>query len=299
MMGELFENMKEHGEAVSSLFPFRESFYGRLGYVGFPQMRLMEFSPLNLSPILKVDVPGEVEVVHIKEGFDEYWEFLKGIQPTVHGLSLHPESAAVGMRDRGQNWLAVARHNGHILGTMMYSISGYGKELNISQFYYTNSQGKYLLLQWMARHGDHVKTIWLKSQATDLLETWAYDLQLAVHTRFHVNPFHPTPMGRVTIVEYLSGMQVGDGKFSATITDPYCEWNNGTYTFEGSNGELKVSKTSKADFELSIEGLSALVFCGSDPADFVYRGWGNPPEKAQAAMRQMFPSAFPFIHSDF
>lgn len=299
LMGKMFENMRDTGEVVSGLFPFRESFYGRMGYVGFPQMRLMEFSPLHLSPLLKADISGDVEVCHIKEGFDTYWEFMKDIQPDIHGLALHPESAVVRLRDRGNYWLAIARHEGKVLGLMLYGIAGYGKELNVSEFFYTNSQGKYLLMQWLARHGDHVKTIWLKSQATDLLEIWSYDLQLAVHTRHSVSPFHPTPMGRVVIVEDLGGIRIGDSKFSATITDSYCEWNNGSFVFEVVEGKLQVSRTNKADSELSIEGLSALVFCGSDPADFVYRGWGNPSDEVQAAMREMFAPAFPFIHTDF
>jgi len=36
------------------LYPFRESFYERLGYVTFPQPRTARFSPQALLPLLKV-----------------------------------------------------------------------------------------------------------------------------------------------------------------------------------------------------------------------------------------------------
>lgn len=65
------------------------------------------------------------------------------------------------------------------------------------------------------------------------------------------------------------GIHVGKGsnlKFHAKIRDAYCPWNNDTFLFESVDGILKVAKESSSDaFDLSIEGLTSLVYLGSDP----------------------------------
>jgi hypothetical protein len=53
------------------------------------------------------------------------------------------------------------------------------------------------------------------------------------------------------------------------------------------------------DCELSIQGLSALVYGTQDPGDFAVRGWGDPSPEVQAAMRTLFPPATPHLHELF
>ncbi len=298
MVKYLFENMKDESQAVASLYPFRESFYGRLGYIGLPPMRLMQITPLNLSPILKSDIPGVVEVIHLKEGADEFITFLKNLLPQVHGMALHPDSSLAGMKEFGNSWLALARHNGEVVGAMVYRLMGFNKDMKARYFLHKNSVGKYLLLQWIARHADQVSDIYIKVSPADIMETWFFDMRAKMHTRWTLEDI-PTPMGRVAIVEEIGGMQVGPGHFTARIIDEQCDWNNGVFRFESVDGLLEVTPAADADCELTIQGLSGLVFCGYDPADFMIRGWGNPSPETQAAIRTMFPPAYPFLHGDF
>lgn len=60
-------------------------------------------------------------------------------------------------------------------------------------------------------------------------------------------------------------MSVGKGAFTAKIIDPLCQWNEGTWQFDSIDGYLQVSKTTKADCELTIQGFSALVEGTRDP----------------------------------
>lgn len=294
----LYENMRDENEAVSGLYPFRESFYGRLGYVGFPPMRVLKFSPLDLGSVLSYEVPGEIELINVRDGLDTYLDFLKSIQPDIHGMSMLPESILVGARERGDQWLALARHEGQVVGAMIYRTTGFWKELKAYRFFTKNSTGKYLLLQWLARHADQVREIWLTVRPTDFMEMWLYDQNIEMNSR-QVTDKRPTPMGRVTIVSQLAGIKTGPGRFSAHIRDEDCPWNNGIYTFETVDGLLTVKSGGSADCELTIQGLSALVFGGYDPGDFIYRGWGNPSPEIQAVMRSMFPMEYPFSHADY
>jgi hypothetical protein len=73
-------------------------------------------------------------------------------------------------------------------------------------------------------------------------------------------------MSRIIIVEKISGIHVGRGKFYANIKDQYCPWNNNTFLFESVDGILKVVKeNSNEAFDLTIEGLTWLVYNGGDP----------------------------------
>ena len=106
-------------------------------------------------------------------------------------------------------------------------------------------------------------------------------------------------MNRVLDIEKLGGMSTGDGVFSAKVIDPLCPWNEGMWRFESTGGTLQVTKSSKADCELTIQGLSALIAGTRDPQDFHLRGWGNPDTGSQTAMREMLPRLIPFMHENF
>jgi predicted acetyltransferase len=100
-------------------------------------------------------------------------------------------------------------------------------------------------------------------------------------------------------IEKIGGMNVGEGSFSAQIIDPLCPWNEGTWKFESNDGKLEVRNTSKAECQLTVQGLTALIAGAHDPQDFPLRGWGDPKPALQTRMRTMFPNANPFMHENF
>lgn len=295
IMVGMYEHMYDSGQVFSGLHPFRESFYERLGYVAFPQMRYVRFPTANLLPLARRPIAGAVERLHIRDGFDIYRDFLYDIQPQIHGMSIRPPKNAAAIRNDAQYWVALARDQGDLLGAMLYNITGFLEDLDVRDFFYKNSQGKYLLLEYLARHVDQVKGVILKTRPEDRAETWWNDLEVNLSTRF----MRPAGMGRVVIVEGIGGMETGPGAFTARISDAYCPWNNGIYRFETVDGWLTVSPAAQADCDLSIQGLGALVYLGHEPGDFVYRGWGDPSPEVQAVMRTMFPPMLPFLHEDF
>ena len=281
LMVSLFEEMQRQGQAFSMLYPFRESFYQRLGYVNLPPARTVSLNLAHLTALLKQDLPGEIEIMLIKDGFETYRAFLKEMQSKTHGMAHKPPDLARRMKEN-QFWVALAQHNDEIVGVMQYHIAGFHKELRVRDFLYKTSAGKYLMLQWLARHVDQVSELWMNLKADDWVETWLPDLKVNIHAVHTVSPMKMlAPMGRVLKVEKIGGMQVGAGDFSAHITDDYCPWNNGNYHFSSDGGKLTVTRCDHAECELSIQGLSALVLGGYDPADFEFRGWGNPDETVQ------------------
>jgi predicted acetyltransferase len=295
LMVKLLKTLHEQNFPLTCLYPFRESFYQRLGYINFPQARRYSLDPASLGPLLKIDLPGEVERMLISEGYQLYRDYLKQYQQRVHGLAYFklPNRAVV---DENKSWLAVARVDGEPVGVMLYSMKGEQVtrfKLQATRFYCHTSEGKYLLLNWIARHVDQAETaeIWLPP--FEHPETWLADLDVAVEA------FPMTPMGRVLDVAGVGGMETGNGVFSARISDPTCPWNEGIWQFDGRSGSLDVSPAPQADCNLTIQALSALVYGAHEPADFPLRGWGNPSPALQTRMREIFPPKLPYIHEFF
>jgi predicted acetyltransferase len=242
-----------------------------------------------------MDLEGEIRLQYIGETYDTYREYLAEMRQSRHGMALFD----IGDRARAnQNllWTAIAEFDGKIEGLMLYRILG--EEVTkfnfvASRFYYKTSRARYLLLSWIARHVDQADRVELWLPDDEYPETWLVDIQVKVETTIHA------AMSRVLDVEKISGMNVGNGSFSARIIDPLCPWNEGCWHFESYEGKLRTSRISKAECELAIQGLTALIAGIHDPQDIPLRNWGNPDSALQSIQRGMFPRMSPFLHEVF
>jgi predicted acetyltransferase len=149
------------------------------------------------------------------------------------------------------------------------------------------------MLNWIARHVDQADRVEIWLPADVYPETWLADIQVKTESAARA------AMSRVLDVERIGGMNVGEGNFTAQIIDPLCPWNEGTWRFESNGGKLQVLKTSKADCQLTVQGLTALIAGTHDPQDFPLRGWGNPDPALQSIQREIFPKMNPFLHENF
>lgn len=297
LMEECFRLQHESDMAVSALYPFRDSFYERMGYVGFPKPRFLTLKPESLAPLLRLDKPGTCDQVSMKAGFDEWREFLERYQARTHGFALKHVSNALSLKHSNDWWIAFARHNGHIEGAMTFKITDYGGKLSAGTFYTTSIIGRYQLLDWVGRHTDQVKEAVIELAPDEYPELWFRDLEASVTCG--VEHSWPGPMGRVIDVRGLSGISVGPRQISLDVSDAHCPWNHGTFTLASDEGRLVVEKGGAADTNLTIQGLSALVFTGHDPANFQFRGWGDPDAETQHALRALFPTVVPDMHETF
>jgi predicted acetyltransferase len=292
MLIRFFASMREHNFPFSTLYPFRESFYDRLGYVTFPQTRNARFSPQALQPLLKKNLVGHVTRFDVAHGLELYQAYLHKCHPHIHGMGLFADSYREGLIDTNDYWLAVAQVEGETKGIMLYQIKGFADTMSVKHFYYDDSQGKYLLLEWFARHIDHVKEIELALPPAEHPETWFPDLAVTLSA-------NQGAMARIIDVAKIGGMHTGPGAFSAQITDPQCPWNEGSYRFATIDGTLQVQPTQEAECHLTIQGLTALVYGTHDPETFAIRGWGNPTPELQDTMRAIFPPMLPYLHEAF
>jgi predicted acetyltransferase len=296
LMASLLAAQRDEGRPLSCLYPFRASFYETLGYATFPLPRKATFAPSALLPLLKKNLGGEVERVLIGDGYDTYRDYVHRLQGRTHGMGIFVHGEKERVQKENRSWLALARVDGEVLGLMLYRLEGEGVgqfTLRAYRFYYDTSQAKYLLLQWISRHVDQASEVELWLAPYEQPETWLGEMQVSTESQVRA------PMGRVVDVAGIGGMETGPGRFAARVSDPLCPWNTDTWQFETVDGHLQVGSAGQADCDLTIQALAALIYGTHDPADFVFRSWGDPPAAVQATMRAIFPPRVPYLHEYF
>lgn len=296
LMAELLRHERAAGKTFTTLYPFRESFYERMGYIPFPQGRLFVFAPALMRSLLNHDLPGEVTFALQKDCHAEYRAFMAQYQQQVHGLALMGDVVLNGLERKRKVWVAMARVEGEVVGVMAYTLKGDEGEfkMGVRRLYYTRPEGRYLLLEWFARHMDQAGEVRLFVPPYERPEYWYPDLSTCKVER------HWPPMGRVLDVARMGGLAVGAGAFTAQVRDKLCPWNAGVWHFAGQAGKLAVTATDAApDCTLNINALSALAYGTVDPGDFAMRGWGDPAPDVQDQMRALFPPLLPYLHEQF
>ena len=293
-MASLLSAERDSGKVFSNLNPFRESFYERLGYASFPLTKIARLTPSSLASLLDLKFHSEVDLKLIGEAYDIYREYLAEMRQQQHGMSFF-DFGDRAIANRNSLWIALARFDGKIEGLMLYRLQGEEvAKFNFVayRFYYQTSQARYLLLNWIARHVDQADRVEIWLACDEYPETWLADSQVKVESA--IRP----AMNRLLDVEKLGGMSVGEGSFSVKIGDPLLPWNNGVWRFEALGGKLQLFRASKADFDLTIQGLAALIAGTRDPQDLLFRGWGNIEPPYQAILRNMFPKQYTFLHEN-
>ncbi len=296
----LFAEMKADGFAVSTLYPFRESFYERFGYATFQRPRFVTFNPANLAPLMRIAKPGHVEQRPMSEAWEAWRGYLEQIIETTHGFSLRDRVRDIRNKDTNSAWVALAYNEANeIVGAMTFRITGYTKRLEVGGFYSSTVAGKYLLLDWIGRHVDQVSEASIKVAPNEFADLWVRDLNAQSSTT--ADAAWPGPSARIIDVQGLNGIGAGAGDRSIAIQliDDYADWNNGVFTLSGQDGVLAVTPGGEPVATVTIQGLAALIWAGQDPADFIYRGWGDVDDTAAATLRALFPVAYPVLHEEF
>jgi GNAT superfamily N-acetyltransferase len=298
LLTRLLGEMRDSGHVVSALYPFRPSFYERFGYAGLPKPRKVTFSPAGLAALLRADLPGEVSLERVKDGYDTYRDFTLRLLGRCHGFAVFPDYRAVRLRDENQQWLATARVDGKVVGAVPYRITEHGGDLVADALLTTGPLGRALLLQFFARHVDQVTRVTATVTPDELPELWATDVDAVTEARV-VGPAMNAPMARVLSVEGLAGVAAGPGRVAVTVAgDPFIA---GEYLLDGTSGKLDVTRGADraAGATLTAAGLSALVYGVLDPEEVVIRGMGVVPGDAAGELRALFPPRHPFLFADF
>ena len=299
LMHRLLGDMRDAGHPISTLYPFRASFYERFGYVGLTAARTVTFAPADLKSLLRAQLPGAVTLHRIKEGYDSYRDLTHRLLGERHGFAVFPDYRAVRERDNDKHWLAVAEVDGEVAGAVSYRIEEHGGKLVAGDLLTTGPMGRALLLRFFAHHVDQVAEISVKVAADETPELWATDLAVRAEGRVGY-PTDGAPMARLLSLAALSGLAVGPGRVCVEVVDdPFI---GGSYLLDGADGKLEVvsgAAPSLPTATLTCAGLSGLVYGVLDPSDVVVRGFGTVDRAAETELRTMFPRRMPYLFAEF
>jgi predicted N-acetyltransferase YhbS len=295
---EILSLMRDQGHPVSSLYPFRPSFYQRFGYVGLPKARTVMLSPADLDGLLRVDLPGKITRELVGKGYEAYRGFTQQLLYRRHGFAVLPDFRAVQLHDLDDRWLAMARVDGEVVGAVTYRIAGYGGDLVADDLLTTSPLSRALLLQFFARHVDQVSRVVATVAAGETPELWATDLAAVTEARISF-PGSPAPMARVLSLDGLVGMATGPGRVAVEVVDD--EFLAGRYLLDGMDGRLDVvrDRTVEPWATLTVAGLSGLVYGVLDPEDVVVRGLGRVSLEAAEQLRELFGRCAPYLFAAF
>ena len=295
LLDRLLRQMRDQGCVVSGLYPFRPSFYARFGFVGLPRVRHAAFAPPGIAHLVRAELPGEVERLPMREGFDEYDAFTRRLMTRRHGFSVFDETRTGEFRDDAY-WVALARVGGEVVGAARYRIEQFGGDLVAQHFLADGPLGRALLLQFFARHVDQVSRIVLPVDTEEVPELWGTDLAVTTEGRVS-HPSNAGPMARVLDLPALAGIGAGPGDVTVEVVDDALI--GGTWRLAGDGGRLAVAQGGEPRARLTAAGLSGLVYGVLDPVDVVTRGLGAVDADAVEPLRALFPREMPFMFADF
>lgn len=298
LLTHVLADMRAQGQVVSTLYPFRPSFYQRIGYVGLPKPTTVRFRPDGLAGLLSAGIDGTVTCRRIGEAFDEYWEFLVAVQRHTPGMALRARTEAAAAQESDDEWVATARIGDAVVGVCRYRLGGFAEPLDASCFLHLDARARILLLQWLARHADQVSGVTLPLSPDATPELWHADLELTLDKQIAI-PARNAPMARVLDVAGLAGMRVGVGEVAVRVVDDLLPAAAGVYTLASDGGELVVRPGGDPTATLNSSGLAGLVYGVLDPDELAPRGFGDADDATRDTLRSLFPRTVPHLYEVF
>ncbi len=293
----LFEKMNRDGYYVSTLYPFRESFYSALGYAKLPSRIHASIDPANITRDDHLLANYSVIRTRVGERYETIHKFLGELSRKIHGMGIFEKPPPPSNPER---WLVTIEKEGKIEGILQYRIDGFTRPLRIMRFFYRDAEAREALLSYLSMHVDQVSSIELDIHPHENIDFWGNDLYPALSKPMWV----PSPMGRIINVEKLD-KKINLPSKQETVTiplaieDKHCSWNNQSFLFSNEYGILRIEPESSAVETITIETLSAMVYNGAGENLHYLQSWKSLSKETRIALEKLFLPARPSLIAFF
>ena len=280
MVASALEAARDRGDILSSLYPFRASFYGRLGYglCGESHQYLVPPSALpSREERVGVEIlEGESDVAEVAD-FYERWAATQTGQvkrpPKVwSGHAAGSDRVLVGFRGTD------GRLSGYALATYPTHLPPHDRYLSVEEHAWTTGEARRALYGWMASMGDQWRGVAIRALPEHRLEDWLREPRLSGTPLLQWGLWFPSavllrgPMFRLLDVASAWRRRTVPSDVAMTvgleIEDPQLPANAGSWRLRLEGGAVAVEEGSgptDLTLRLDVQTLSRL-FMGSLPA---------------------------------
>ncbi len=303
LMLKMLEMIREDSYAVSCLYPFKDTFYGAMGYIKSPPTLFLELDPVNLKGISKPN-----QFTASRETGDDALTLWRQMHDSMvdrtHGAARRRDTRWSEYTKKFNRKIVVARNqDGEPEGVIVYSIKGYGEghnwvetgEMNIGEFHWTSLEGRDTLLNFIYGHADQIKNVrTVISSVSEDYYQWLSDMHTPNISSNIVS------MARIIDVKLaLENIKVPcSGEAIIRIDDPHFAWNDRVFKFYEEAGVLKVDEVNgEANSHLTIEGLTAILYGTLDEPRLRRLGWMQGQEIP--ILKDWFPRMVPWLTENF
>ncbi len=279
-----YGRMKEDGILVSTLTPFKDSFYMQFGYVNAKPSQFMEFNPLWFSRWKDLPKGYSIKRMKINEGKKELRECQEYVVEQFNGGVKRYDDRWEEFFKGNSSWLVLVYNpEKKVEGAMYYRTLGYGDRIfgedNVGRmggigFYPKTLEARHALFHFIYLHAEQLVKVTLPLLPyEDNFQSWIQD-----HIKNEIKQ-HFVSMIRIinvdSVFDEISVPEVEYEEISFEIQDPMCEWNNGILKLWEEEGRIqsKFYPNESVDTKITIEGLSALLFGTLTIEEIEYFGW--------------------------
>lgn len=285
---------RKRGQHVAALWPFRRSFYRRLGWGTCSRYGVASTSPEALA-----DAAGDAGTLHRVDPDD--WAMLDDLyERTSEDVQLRLRRDETWWRQRvfegldDQRYVARLDRDGETVGSLAYAVSKDGDErtLRVHDLLAVDETAYRGLLRYLAVHESQVQQVKLydrADRATDLLDRVADTDALSVEVAAGA-------MARlVDVPAGLSALAATgtDASLTLSVSDSLADWNDGTLELRVADGEATCEPvdTEQPDVRTDVATLSQVAVGYHSPDDAARLGEFEADAEARESLRALFPPA--------
>jgi predicted acetyltransferase len=271
---EAYRDMKNRGQSVSMLQPFKESFYNKVGYVSTNRELKIKFNVSGLQHYLDfIGKDWQIERRTDEKSQKLFMEYTSRQALNHHGMVIYDELQEGWVKGIYEDNLFIfIRYKGEIKAACRYVKKN--ETITIKEIYWSSLESRKVIFSYFARHRNQVWIIEMYVPMGVNFFSWFYDMRNMYEFKVCEGPW----MVRIVdVLEAFDGLKLkGSGKMVWQVKDDMCAWNNGTYLFEvkaGASSFTRLDSAGKYDLIGDIKGFSSLLYGGLSLAETLDRGW--------------------------
>jgi len=274
-----FSEMRERGQILSHLYPFRTSFYRKYGYEHI--VNAVQWTvPIEFLPKDRVD-----GILHF-EGTERQTEDIKNVYKAFcRRYNLATDRDGFLWKTRyfkiwapyGTDHFSYLHYDGDTVDAFLsYTVKEDAREpmlITVDHLYFTSRHALYAVLCFLGTYSSYAKGVKLTLPSNVDIGMLLCDLQSAYGKVAVTRELLYRGATRVVDAEAILRLvrYRGAGSARIRITDPYCPWNDKCFRveFNGSCRSFSEVALETADIETDINSFSALILGGVSLSDGV------------------------------